>query len=280
MTRNYLRVRGEYGFHRGVGGANTELPPRARRILGGEAAPGDTIGTTSACAENTGLWTRTTHSIRNYLRVRGEYLPAAPTLPPPWELPPRARRILGFMGCWGRLFGTTSACAENTLSLTSWVIYPWNYLRVRGEYTSRMLENLIRWELPPRARRIPVVAAQTTPVDGTTSACAENTFELVFNCAHLGNYLRVRGEYGVWRVFAGFFVELPPRARRILHRMALGKPHQGTTSACAENTAPACSTPSPVRNYLRVRGEYDSGNLVYGYGTELPPRARRILIDA
>ena len=53
---------------------NSELPPRARRILGGEAAPGDTIGTTSACAENTGAGMMVMVLWRNYLRVRGEYL--------------------------------------------------------------------------------------------------------------------------------------------------------------------------------------------------------------
>ena len=46
-------MRGEYGFHRGVGGANTELPPRARRILAFQMKRFELMGTTSACAENT-----------------------------------------------------------------------------------------------------------------------------------------------------------------------------------------------------------------------------------
>ena len=50
------------------------------------------------------------------------------------ELPPRARRIR-----WGDrvdfpLFGTTSACAENTKSSSRNGSNVWNYLRVRGEY--------------------------------------------------------------------------------------------------------------------------------------------------
>ena len=50
------------------------------------------------------------------------------------------------------------------------------------------------------------------------------------------NYLRVRGEYGLYRHNISAHVELPPRARRILAVFIGGAPHLGTTSACAENT--------------------------------------------
>ena len=33
-------------------------------------------------------------------------------------------------------------------------------------------------------------------------------------------------------------------------------PNKGTTSACAENTDTPISVTRPLRNYLRVRGEY------------------------
>ena len=53
VAGNYLRVRGEYTQRvRGVG-APLELPPRARRIPGNSGMTLDSIGTTSACAENT-----------------------------------------------------------------------------------------------------------------------------------------------------------------------------------------------------------------------------------
>ncbi len=73
-------------------------------------------GTTSACAENT-LGGADRCGIRwNYLRVRGEY----PSLPCccgiSEELPPRARRIHHFRQETYRTCGTTSACAENTLT--------------------------------------------------------------------------------------------------------------------------------------------------------------------
>ena len=51
--RNYLRVRGEYVAWTVGKVAFSELPPRARRIQGGESAHRAGTGTTSACAENT-----------------------------------------------------------------------------------------------------------------------------------------------------------------------------------------------------------------------------------
>ena len=50
-----------------------------------------------------------------------------------------------------------------------------NYLRVRGEYVSGLCLLLELMELPPRARRIRVGAVSAVGIDGTTSACAENT---------------------------------------------------------------------------------------------------------
>ena len=54
--------------------------------------------------------------MRNYLRVRGEYLRGIAPAPHPWELPPRARRIPHNLAILTLQTGTTSACAENTLN--------------------------------------------------------------------------------------------------------------------------------------------------------------------
>ena len=72
--RNYLRVRGEYSPLLIDGIENMELPPRARRIHRGNPLPLPCQGTTSACAENTDLVAIVGGAIRNYLRVRGEYV--------------------------------------------------------------------------------------------------------------------------------------------------------------------------------------------------------------
>ena len=90
------------------------------------------------------------------------------------------------------------------------------------------------------------------------------------------NYLRVRGEYAWDAIAAGINWELPPRARRI-HRACHGQiTHQGTTSACAENTRVRPGRWLFLRNYLRVRGEYWRFQAGRNDSPELPPRARRI----
>ena len=50
-----------------------ELPPRARRIPAEVEGEDATLGTTSACAENTATPVPKIVFSRNYLRVRGEY---------------------------------------------------------------------------------------------------------------------------------------------------------------------------------------------------------------
>ena len=51
-----------------------------------------------------------------------------------------------------------------------------NYLRVRGEYDQQGLVHRGVMELPPRARRIRSLGKIMMGENGTTSACAENTF--------------------------------------------------------------------------------------------------------
>ena len=180
------------------------------------------------------------------------------------------------MECANLGIGTTSACAENTPSLRVGGLPMRNYLRVRGEYSKKILLTLTLLELPPRARRIRVTGMTTTTMMGTTSACAENTFWLTMFGGECWNYLRVRGEY--WK--PGWthprLPELPPRARRILTKFGSQRLSGGTTSACAENTSQSHQQSAPARNYLRVRGEYSRTLFCSMDSKELPPRARRI----
>ena len=71
--RNYLRVRGEYSCCLISPHDFRELPPRARRILTHAMWRCILLGTTSACAENTGVAFDLLKHDGNYLRVRGEY---------------------------------------------------------------------------------------------------------------------------------------------------------------------------------------------------------------
>ena len=111
---NYLRVRGEYTLKNDRQKNYTELPPRARRIPSTEIMRAAASGTTSACAENTGIIRVAVSPRRNYLRVRGEYSTGITGVRWVPELPPRARRILLPASSWLPTCGTTSACAENT----------------------------------------------------------------------------------------------------------------------------------------------------------------------
>ena len=154
----------------------------------------------------------------------------------------------------------------------------WNYLRVRGEYRNICRKHSWRWELPPRARRIPSGATVSPHVSRTTSACAENTQPWRLVQGVYWNYLRVRGEYINPDMDDPNPPELPPRARRILSWLKLAFHILGTTSACAENTWVSKLSIPKARNYLRVRGEYLARPFVAVEYEELPPRARRILL--
>ena len=114
-TGNYLRVRGEYIAKPNWSYICLELPPRARRIPWVLGVLGCVLGTTSACAENTRMVAIRCPAVRNYLRVRGEYLSLSILNLSILELPPRARRILTHNPRPLLRAGTTSACAENTV---------------------------------------------------------------------------------------------------------------------------------------------------------------------
>ena len=131
---NYLRVRGEYSQKPYCRHSFAELPPRARRILNEVNRQFGGLGTTSACAENTGQDRGSISPHRNYLRVRGEYTAASRPEIRFGELPPRARRIHRGTESEYSPWGTTSACAENTWRCQHARRCPRNYLRVRGEY--------------------------------------------------------------------------------------------------------------------------------------------------
>ena len=212
----------------------------------------------------------------NYLRVRGEYNPPKGGEVGKMELPPRTRRIRRGPREENRNAGTTSAYAENT-----WcgILVPGrcgNYLRVRGEYEHDGDFFVNHPELPPRTRRILQLDNMPTVPLGTTSAYAENTGIIRVIVSPRRNYLRVRGEYG--GVFGGGDdgTELPPRTRRILAHELGVTILMGTTSAYAENTADDVYVALHQRNYLRVRGEYDSFSSSAAFAWELPPRTRRI----
>ena len=93
-----------------------------------------------------------------------------------------------------------------------------------------------------------------------------------------GNYLRMRGEYQLEHGDTRSHEELPPHARRIQSCQVNIPIGNGTTSACAENTAISPPPGKLKRNYLRMRGEYLLVGQWSSLFLELPPHARRILV--
>ena len=114
-------------------------------------------------------------------------------------------------------------------------------------------------ELPLRTRRIRPQPSRRTGYLGTTSAYAENTLRAFSMTARNWNYLRVRGEYTLALLMYPPVAELPPRTRRIRSGHWRVQERIGTTSAYAENTDRVKAATDEHRNYLRVRGEYGSG---------------------
>ena len=90
----------------------------------------------------------------------------------------------------------------------------------------------------------------------------------------------MRGEYPAPMPPRCRFLELPPRARRILGAVDGAGHVGGTTSACAENTRRLRPGRSRHGNYLRVRGEYRVSPVRGCSHSELPPRARRIRVSS
>ena len=168
--------------------------------------------------------------------MRGEYIRTQTTKEEYTELPPRARRIQLIQFFLRRPRGTTSAYAENTIIAHHQSAEQWNYLRVRGEYCTIIAVALSNPELPPRTRRIRVGFDHALGLGGTTSAYAENTPDTDSFKESKGNYLRVRGEYRPSTIMRVVLPELPPRTRRIQHRLLMQASVGGTTSAYAENT--------------------------------------------
>ena len=154
----------------------------------------------------------------NYLRMRGEYTLMAGWYVNMGELPPHARRILRHQYLPDNGCGTTSACAENTTSVTWTRSNGWNYLRMRGEYLDTYHRIVAALELPPHARRIHNKTLNRELCNGTTSACAENTGTHPTHPHSRGNYLRMRGEYACEFSTSTLKMELPPHARRIHYR--------------------------------------------------------------
>ena len=89
------------------------------------------------------------------------------------ELPPHARRRVTMSRGEVSDRGITSACAEKSVHRQVNSLFPWNYLRMRGEESFPASSDSPFLELPPHARRRAIPISHVSPNLGITSACAE-----------------------------------------------------------------------------------------------------------
>ncbi len=177
------------------------------------------------------------------------------------------------------IIGNTSACAEKRAPISGAIHSPWKYLRVRGEETATAIGTPLAMEIPPRARRRVAHHGAAPWRPGNTSACAEKRQPSTEHSAVLRKYLRVRGEESTMAGSSGARAEIPPRARRRVIPKLWAPELIGNTSACAEKSAKPPRNFRRARKYLRVRGEKRPLSRP-GRGTvEIPPRARRRVLD-
>ena len=235
--------------------AATEIPPRARRRGPARPYPVESHGNTSACAEKSQRQPRQANQGWKYLRVRGEENQTRRALMNASEIPPRARRRV--FPRWAAVFppGNTSACAEKRSWSRRRTGRRRKYLRVRGEERPLANSGQSQGEIPPRARRRVSHAAFLEGISGNTSACAEKSLPENGRPKASRKYLRVRGEEISRQAIETLTKEIPPRARR----RDCNSPQCGSefrnTSACAEKRFVYLAHGSPMRKYLRVRGE-------------------------
>ena len=190
------------------------------------------------------------------------------------EIPPRARGRDHVSDQGYCLHGNTPACAGKSASHRPDTPATRKYPRVRGEESSSGSGNLIRWEIPPRARGRGACDASRQQWTGNTPACAGKRSRTARPRQRVRKYPRVRGEERCPVYGDDLSAEIPPRARG---RESLIFRHlctYGNTPACAGKSNSAAQVGKPDWKYPRVRGE----ELVAGErgvpGMEIPPRAR------
>ena len=134
-------------------------------------------------------------------------------------------------------------------------------------------------EIPPRARRRGPSPSASALEPGNTSACAEKSHDWHSGHHRWSKYLRVRGEEPLKMITFELLWEIPPRARRRGNSDSYGCWRCGNTSACAEKSQLLRCKLQRRRKYLRVRGEESRGMRRRSAMMEIPPRARRRVLQ-
>ena len=170
--------------------------------------------------------------------------------------------------------GITSACAEQTNGSTTDAPRRRDHLRVCGADWVVRVEAHVDQGSPPRVRSRPNAYKGALAAVRITSACAEQTGGATELPICPRDHLRVCGADDGNRTDMTLDDGSPPRVRS---RPAGGRCRTRVgriTSACAEQTATACSMRAPARDHLRVCGADISSSSSTGSVRGSPPRVR------
>ena len=213
-----------------------------------------TGGITSACAEQTACGARSIFAATDHLRVCG-----ADTA---WNIaqecaagsPPRVRSRPAWRVPARLAGGITSACAEQTPTMSRVTVLVWDHLRVCGADAWLIPRSVPNTGSPPRVRSRRFNVGIHIIDHGITSACAEQTITHS-QCPAAGrDHLRVCGaDCEVAAALVAIWGSPPRvRSRLILH---VQRPVAfGITSACAEQTARGAGYWRGNGDHLRVCG--------------------------
>ena len=231
-------------------------------------------GITSACAEQTAGSSWAGWRSWDHLRVCGADDPGDDVSWSGEGSPPRVRsRPFGGLHDEFR-DGITSACAEQTATLTAGVSEPRDHLRVCGADLHSMAHVGFSLGSPPRVRsRLTLYAADNQQI-GITSACAEQTILTIRWTNWTWDHLRVCGADAHNIPSEARGEGSPPRVRSRLDSKRRGNVAQGITSACAEQTSQGRAPTPPAWDHLRVCGADDTGGDRPSIYVGSPPRVR------
>ena len=211
-------------------------PPRVRSRRDLDVLGFETVGITSACAEQTDSTASNDGADWDHLRVcgaddgfvSGEFVDSGS--------PPRVRSRHDLPPILADITGITSACAEQTHPVAFGLVPFGDHLRVCGADGVGSSRGLAQLGSPPRVRSRPPPSARTVAMPGITSACAEQTPWQWVGVNGNGDHLRVCGADSSARLMDVIGRGSPPRVRSRLRPFLHSGRALGITSACAEQT--------------------------------------------
>ena len=195
-------------------------------------------------------------SVKDYPRIRGEYLFVPGPVRTFMGLPPHTRGILPDCLDAIKQAGITPAYAGNTILQIKVLFLYGDYPRIRGEYETTEVATICGLGLPPHTRGIRIQLCADEQWGGITPAYAGNTLKSAEPSNRIWDYPRIRGEYLRSSKYTAVSLGLPPHTRGIQVHLRFFLLPSGITPAYAGNTFAVECELHFNRDYPRIRGEY------------------------